>query len=190
MKGYLILLLIICLSCSTKEGNKNQAEASEIDTIVAHAPDSATAKTVLKKSDTTISVLVLPAYDEIANGGASPDTQRILEKILSKHDTLKVLSFRLKILMGTPYHMVYDKQYCLPILKKIPSDIVVMSRIITKNEHEPGIWPWAYEVKIYNTLTGKQLKSIGGKNLKAEEFVKDISNQRRQLIRDIFNSFN
>jgi hypothetical protein len=191
IRSHVILLLIICFSCTTQKNNKNESIAPGKDSVSTHSKeDTVSADANREKHDTVISVLVLPAYDEIANGGASPDTQYILEKTLSNHDTLKVLPFRLQKLMGVRYQMVYDKKYCQPILDKVPTDIIIMSRIITKNEHEPGIWPWAYEVKIYNVKTNKQITSIRGKDLEAENFSRDINSKKDKLLADIFNTFN
>jgi hypothetical protein len=99
--------------------------------------------------DSLITVLVLPPYDEIANAGISPDTRLILERNLMNKNKIKVIPFPLKKLMNVPYEMVYDKKYCAPIIEKVKCDIIVMTQIITKNEMEPGIGPWAYKTKIY-----------------------------------------
>lgn len=186
-----ILFLLTCFSCTTQKNDKNESIAPTNNSVSTNSKeDTVLVKANPEKQDTVITVLVLPAYDGIANVGASPDTQYILERALSTHDTLKVLPFRLQKLMGVRYQMVYDKKYCNPILDKIPADIIIMSRIITKNEHEPGIWPWSYEVKIFNVRTDKQIRSIMGKDLEAEDFSNNINSKKDKLLADIFSTFN
>jgi hypothetical protein len=145
---------------------------------------------LLSAQDSTITVLVLPPYVEIIHTGTSPDTQEILERILNRKDKVKVIKFPLKKLMGTPYQMVYDKKYCAPIIEKIKCDIIVMTRIITKNELERGIWPWTYTTRIYNIKIGKQFDSIRGIDLDDKDFAKDIASKSDKLVDDIIRSFN
>jgi hypothetical protein len=148
-----------------------------------------TGKLIDITTDSTVKVLILPPYDEIANAGRSPDTRQIIESALTNNGQLSVLPFPFKKLMGVPYQMVYDKKYCRPILEKVDCDVVVMTQIITDNERNPGIWPWTYKILIYNTRTGKQLNSIQGDNLKAEDFQKDIDTKVHKLIKDIGLTF-
>lgn len=142
-------------------------------------------KAIDAPSDSTIKVLILPAYDEIANAGVSPDTRKILESALTKQKHFTVLPFPFKKLMGVRYQMVYDKKYCREILDKVDCDIIVMTQIITENERKPGSWPWSYRIRIYNTKTGIQLNSIKGDNLKAEEFQDDINRKVYEIVRGI-----
>jgi hypothetical protein len=140
-------------------------------------------------NDSTISVLVLPAYDEIANAGVSPDTRKILESTLANQRHLLVLPLPFKKLRGVAYQMVFDKKYCRKILEKVDCDIIIMTKIITENERKPGSWPWSYKIRIYNTKTGIQLNSIQGDNLKAEEFQDDINRKVHELVSDIGQTF-
>lgn len=138
----------------------------------------------------SLKVLVLPPYDEIAGLGASPDTQGILEDILAGKENLKVIPFPLKTLMNVSYQMIYDKKYCKPIIDRVPCDVIIMSRIITKNEHEPGLWPWAYRVRIYNTKTNRQVESISGSGFhEFSELRKDMVNKIDTLVKNIHQSF-
>ena len=140
-------------------------------------------------ADSSINVLVLPAYDEIANAGVSPDIQRILESILAGKGQISITRFPFKKLMNVPYQMVYDKKYCKPILAKVDCDIIVMSQIITNNERKPGIWLWAYKIQVYNVKTDKQLNSIEGQDLSADDFRADIESKIAKLIGDIERTF-
>jgi hypothetical protein len=140
-------------------------------------------------TDSTVKVLVLIPFDEIANAGVSPDTQRMIEKALAKQDELSVIPFPFKTLMGVPYQMVFDKRYCKPILEKVDCDVIIMTRIITDNEREPGTWPWSYKIRVYNARTGKQLDSIHGENLKSENIEEDILSKIEKLTQDIELTF-
>lgn len=180
------LLLIICVSCAGQRDSKKDPVSDEDSaTVDVQQP---VADTPVRK-DTIIRVLVLPAYDEIANAGVSPEIQEFLENALTGHDTVKVIPFPLKKLMGVPYQMVFDQKYCAPILEKVPVDVIVMSRLVTKNERKPGIWPWDYDVRIYNAITHKQISSISGKDLTEQEFPGDLNRQRNELIADILATF-
>lgn len=139
--------------------------------------------------NSTIKVLVFPPYDEIANAGISPDTRKILEASLAEKNRLAVIPFPFKKLMGVPYQMVYDKKYCKEIAAKVDCDVIIMTRITTNNERKAGIWPWAYEIRVYNVRSGKQFNSIHGKNLKTEDLSNDIKGKIQTLIQNIEATF-
>lgn len=141
------------------------------------------------KVDSIVTVLVLPPHDAIANAGASPDTRSILEAALSDNGILSIIEFPFKKLMNVPYQMIYDKEYCKPILDLVQCDVIIMTQLITVNERKPGIWPWSYEVKVFNTITGKQINSIGGVDLKPEEIQNDVVSKIKILIADIRGTF-
>ncbi len=145
--------------------------------------------TVTNPTDSTLRILVLPPFDEIANAGVSPDIRKIIESALIDQGQTSVILFPFKQLMGVPYQMVFDKKYCKPILEKVDCDIIIMSQIITDNERKPGIWPWSYKIRVYNARTGKQLNSIQGDNLKGEDFQNDISKKVDKLLKDIRQTF-
>lgn len=145
--------------------------------------------TVTNPTDSTLRILVLPPFDEIANAGVSPDIRKIIESALIDQGQTSVILFPFKQLMGVPYQMVFDKKYCKPILEKVDCDIIIMSQIITDNERKPGIWPWSYKIRVYNARTGKQLNSIQGDNLKGEDFQNDISKKVDKLLKDIGQTF-
>ncbi|HEY0652968.1 MAG TPA: hypothetical protein VGD65_07565 [Chryseosolibacter sp.] len=139
--------------------------------------------------DSTVKVLILPPYDQIANAGVSPDTRTILESSLSNKAQLSVIPFPFRTLMGVQYQMVYDKKYCEPIIDKVDCDVIIMTHLITDNERKPGTWPWHYKIRVYNTRTKQQLNSISGNNLKAEDIASDISSKIDRLIKDIGSTF-
>jgi len=143
----------------------------------------------INSTDSTVKVLVLPPHDQIANIGGSPDIRETIESALTDTDQLSVLPFPFKQLMGVRYQMVFDKKYCKSILEKVECDVIVMSQIITDNERKPGIWPWSYKIRVYNVRTGRQLNSIYGDDLNAEDFQKDIHSKVNELVKDIERSF-
>jgi hypothetical protein len=149
----------------------------------------ATAKLVSAQTDSMIKVLVLPAYDPIVNAGASPEIRTILESALTGKSGIAIISFPFKKLMNVPYQMVYDKKYCKSITEKVDCDIIVMSQLITDNEHRSGIGPWAYKIRIYNVRTDQQVNSIRAENLKAGDFERDIGQKISALIKDIEVTF-
>jgi hypothetical protein len=134
----------------------------------------------------TVRILVLPPYDEIANAGISPDTQKIIESALTRHRHLSVIPFPFKILMGVPYQMVFDKKYCKAILDKVDCDVILMTQLITDNERKQGSSPWAYKIRIYNVKTDRQRDSIHGEDLNAETISVNIGNNIEKLIKDIY----
>lgn len=140
-------------------------------------------------TDSVVNVLIIPPHDEIANAGISPDIREILETVLTNRGKLSVIPFPFKKLIDVPYQMVFDKKYCKPIADKVDCDIIIMTQIITDNERKPGIWPWAYKIRIYNIRTGKQLNSIEGKNLKEDDVQKDIVGKIDKLMTDIELTF-
>src|SRR5688572_13335881 len=77
-------------------------------------------------ADSTVEVLVLPPYDEVASAGNSPNTRKFIESILTGKRQLTVIPFPFRDLMDVPHQMVFDKQYCRSILKKVDCDIIIM----------------------------------------------------------------
>lgn len=75
----------------------------------------------------------------LQNAGISPDIRTIVESILYDQGRLSVIPFPFKQLMGVPYHKVFDKKYCKPILEKVDCDIIIMSQIGTNSERKPGV---------------------------------------------------
>lgn len=144
--------------------------------------------TVPPLKDSTVKVLVLPPYDEIANEGISPDITKIIGSALTKQSRLNVIPFPYKQLMSVPYQMVFDKKYCKPIIDKVDCDIIVMSQIATR-ERESGVWLWSYKIRVYNTRTGKQVNSIQGIDLRTDAIQSDINTRIDKLVQDIVLSF-
>lgn len=48
---------------------------------------------------------------------------------------------------------------------------------------------WSYKIRVYNVRTGKQLNSIQGDNLRANDIPGDVREKMDKLIRDVAQSF-
>ena len=107
-----------------------------------------------------ISILILPPFDEIANGGMSPDIQKLLEKQLSGDSGFSVIKFPYKKLMNVSYQNVFDKKYCKPIIEKVHPDVIIMTKLdhITEgSEMEKD--KWNLRIRFYFVKTNKQVNS-------------------------------
>jgi hypothetical protein len=155
-------------------------EANTIDTpIVNH----------IQVPQTKLSVLVLPPYDELANGGFSPNIQKQIETEIAKDSSLTVIKFPYKQLMKVPYQQVFDKKYCKPITNIIKTDIIVMSKL--DNVKKTGYVTsdkWNVRIKIYNTNTDNQINSnLKANNLTDYEIKQFITYKQKELVSEINN---
>ncbi len=69
-------------------------------------------------------------------------------------------------MMGVAYQGVFDVKYCMPIIKKVVVDYLVLSRF-DEEYHELNRTnrSWGYEVRIVNTHTLEQVNSMEAHNL-------------------------
>ena len=107
-----------------------------------------------------ISILILPPFDEIANGGMSPDIQKLLEEQLSGDSGFSVIKFPYKKLMNVSYQNIFDKKYCKPIIEKVHPDVIIMTKLdhITEgSEMEKD--KWNLRIRFYFVKTNKQVNS-------------------------------
>jgi hypothetical protein len=113
-----------------------------------------------KMPENKISILILPPFDEVANAGISPDIQKMLAEQLANDTGLSVIKFPFKKLMHVPYHNVFDKKYCKPILEKISPDIIIMTKldhITDENEMEKD--KWNVRIRLYFVKSNQQIDS-------------------------------
>jgi len=135
-----------------------------------------------------LSVLVLPPYDLVANGGFSPHIKNYLETEISKDTSLIVMEFPYKQLMKVPYQNVFDKKYCQPITDIIDSDVIIMSKLDLQFG-EMSIDKWSFQIRIYYPSSGKQINSsLKAENLSDVEIENIICNKRQELINEIKNN--
>ena len=139
------------------------------------------------KSDKTEkpTVLILIPYDLNANGGFSPDTQEIIENKLADNSEIKLIKFPLKKLMNIPYQNVYDRKYCEPILEKIKTDFIIMTKLNLENIlSSPRKWDLSF--RIYDVKKNEQFDSkLKGEKLTKQQIETKIKNEIEILINEI-----
>jgi hypothetical protein len=181
MRHLLIFLLILVTSCLNQSKPNNQLSLTDSTETLQPNKDFNQHK---------LTVLILPPYDEIANAGISPDIQQYLENELAKDSSIILIKFPLKKLMGVPYQMVFDKKYCKPIIDKIKTDMIVMSKIdqvlptgSMSNDK------WKIQFRIYNTNSETQINStVSSDSLTSDEIKDFLTLNRDRLIKEIINN--
>lgn len=198
MRAFISILTFITLSsCNnsdTQTIKDGQTETLAIDTTktnikTAIAVSSDT--TIIPKSTlTNLAVLILPPYDMIANAGISPDIQKYLESIFTTDTTLRLIKFPYRRLMNVSYQNVFDNKYCKPITDKIKTDIIIMSKLDqSTGTGDMTTDKWNFEIKIYNTKTGKQkISSLTGENLTSSEIENLINFKQQELFSETKNN--
>jgi hypothetical protein len=90
--------------------------------------------------------------------------------------------------MGVAYQGVFDKKYCPPIIEKVDVDFLILTRFdkeygeLTSSDE----MRWGYELKIVNTETLEQIKSINAHDLKDyKDIEKHIKDNIEKLKTDI-----
>ena len=160
---------------------------TNIKTAIAVSSDT----TIIPKSTlTNLAVLILPPYDMIANAGISPDIQQYLESIFTTDTTFRLIKFPYRRLMNVSYQNVFDKKYCKPITDKIKTDIIIMSKLDqSTGTGDMTTDKWNFEIKIYNTKTGKQkISSLTGENLTSSEIENLINSKQQELFSETKNN--
>jgi hypothetical protein len=181
LRNLLLLLLVTFTSCVNPSNQKKLASLT--DSKKTKLPD----KNFSQQKQT---VLILPPFDEMANAGISPDIQKYLEDEFAKDSSIILIKFPLRKLMKVPYQMIFDKMFCKPIIDKIKTDIIIMSKLdqvtpvgtLFNNK-------WIVRFRIYNTNSENQINSsIYADSLTSDELKKFIESNRDQLIREIRNN--
>ncbi len=180
-----ILITLILYQCNNPK--------TQITNIAKIYSDTITENSIVSKSESSrdsVSILILPPFDSIANAGISPNTNKILEDILTKTDGIKVLKFPYQKLQKTDYYMIYDKKHCKELLNYIKPDVFIMTLLRAENNNTFGNWPWYYQVKLYNVNSDKQLISIEGKGSSESDLERTIIANKDKLIHDILEAIN
>ena len=92
--------------------------------------------------------------------------------------------------MHVPYQNVFDKKFCKPILEKIKTDIIVMSKLdhVTRTGNMTTD-KWNFRIRIYNVKTNKQINSTVTGNDLTDRSIKNVLAKRQQnLTTEIKNS--
>ena len=181
MRRLLIFLLTLLTSCLNPSKPSNRTSLTD------------STKTLQSNKDFNqykLTVLVLPPYDEIANAGISPDIQQYLETEFAKDSSIILIKFPLKKLMGVPYQMVFDKKFCKPIVDKIKTDIIFMSKLDQVLRTGSMINDkWKIQFRIYNTNSEIQINStVSTDSLTTDEIKDFLASKRDQMIKEIINN--
>jgi hypothetical protein len=184
MRTTLIWIAILLMSCRVEH---TQSTGNDSTTLPVYEADTvATAKTDIQK----MKLLVVQCSNGYEFAMANYDFNPIIEESLRSKDTVEVIPFPYKKLMGVIYQGVYDRGYCKPILEKVEADYLIMTRFTGPHPDTPNSDSvvWGYETKILNTKTMNQKVSIGKSGF---ERYSDIEDHMRknigQLLTDIRN---
>ncbi len=145
-------------SCQEADKSSTKDKLDSLIIVNSHPADTTSTRPQISVAKPTI--LVLPPFDEMAGAGISPDIQKYIEQVISKDTGLTLIPFPLKKLMQEPYSNVYDKKFCQGILKVVPCDFMIMSRLEYKKR--TGYMEkdeWKFNIKIYDVKSGKQFSS-------------------------------
>jgi hypothetical protein len=185
MKALLTLTILFLLACNN---NSVTTDNTELKDDTAKPQQSLVDTPVKTKTNLTrLSVLILPPFDEIANEGISPNIQQILETTFSDDTTFTLINFPYRQLMTVSYQNVFDKKYCSPITDKVKTDFILMTKLnqATRTGQMTSD-KWDFEMKIYNTKTGKQfLSTVAGSNLTSTEIEKHIKSNQSDLFTEV-----
>lgn len=163
---FVVLLVFFLISC---DNSGNKTNAINRNGMISETKDSILSDSLKTKIKplSKLSVIVLPPHDENANEGISPPIQKYLESVILMDTSLTLIKFPYKQLINIPYHNIFDKKYCKPIIDVLKADVVLMSKIeqvtstgdLSKNK-------WNFQIRIYKTQANTQINSeLSGTNL-------------------------
>lgn len=195
-----ISIVTCTLLASCNNSNVRTIKDEKTDSSVVNTTKTNIRTTIAASSDTTkipestltnhLTVLVLPPYDLIANEGISPDIQNYLESIFKTDTTFTLIKFPYRRLINISYQNVFDKKYCSPIMNKIKTDIIIMSKIDQSIGTGNMITDrWNLKIKIFNTETGLQkLSNLNTNNLTRDEIENLLRSKQQELFRETKNT--
>ncbi|MDO6739490.1 hypothetical protein [Wenyingzhuangia sp. 2_MG-2023] len=182
--AFILLSITSFVSCKNQNHEKQHENLSvlNIDTL-----QSKKVETYFEKKADTLKIMVLPCWNHYTYGTYGYEVTPVIERELKRFKNLKVIPLPLKKLMDVPYQVVFDKKYCKPIIERVNTDILVLSRFdkeidpVRRNE-----MVWGYELKLVETKGMKQINSLNVHNLKRFEGIeKYITNNIETLVADI-----
>lgn len=181
--------LLTIIACNTTDKkNQNVTEKNNDSELL---DSSKTAKDVSLLNDSTIIDTLEIVVVQCANGYEyamhNYDFNPVIENELDKFENIKVKPFPYKTLMGVAYQGVFDKKYCPPIIEKVDVDFLILTRFDKRyDELNSAEMRWGYELKIVNTETLEQIKSINVHDLTDyKEIEKHIKDNIEKLKTDI-----
>ncbi|MFT5599828.1 MAG: hypothetical protein ACI9N1_000054 [Flavobacteriales bacterium] len=173
-KLFFILIIFFCIGTSCNSSNSNKRESLDstlkrdrisvlefTDTVNIHL-DSVTIPNKIK----TVDVLVVICYNGYEYAMQGYDFNPIIETELNKFESVNVIPFPYKTLMGVSYQGVFDIKYCDPIIEKVDVDYLVLTRFTGNrfqlNDKKEN---WGYETRIIDCKAMTQTNSLKASNL-------------------------
>lgn len=173
-KLFFILIIFFCIGTSCNSSNSNKRESLDstlkrdrisvlefTDTVNIHL-DSVTIPNKIK----TVDVLVVICYNGYEYAMQGYDFNPIIETELNKFESVNVIPFPYKTLMGVSYQGVFDIKYCDPIIEKVDVDYLVLTRFTGNrfqlNDEKEN---WGYETRIIDCQAMTQTNSLKASNL-------------------------
>lgn len=180
-KAICYILFILLLAACSHPGNVSN-DNKQADTVSVGIR-AVVANTIDTTKDSELSVIVMPAYDEIANAGISPNIRKCLETALASDSSLMLIKFPFKQLVNVSYQNVFDKKFCQPIVDKTKADIIVMSKLEqAARTGKMASDRWNFQLRIYNTRTGTQINSaVSGNHLTGNQ-IRDVIENKKQIL--------
>ncbi len=182
MKSYYVVLLILLLGCK----NNQKIETNAIENKIEKSEEVKTNESVkpyqeikqesnpiqsINKIENKTRIMVLPCangYDYETHGY---ELDIVLENALKKSMDIEIIPFPIKKMKGILYQGIFDKKDCIPILKKIDVDYIIMNRFIGEFDSQKQQY-WGYQTRILNTKSMKQAHSLGAKKIKVYDDLK------------------
>ncbi len=177
MRKLLLILLIAFLSaCNSSDQLKNDKFLKDSLFIIAkNTSIDSTSKQVIDDRK-KIAVIILPSYDQNANGDISPYVTKAIYKLLRADSSFNVIDFPYKILHD--YYNIYDKKYCTEIIQKVNPDIIIMSKIDFPLQRNGVYNNWDIEIKAYCPKKDTVFKIYSKKNITDAAFAeKDVEHK-------------
>jgi len=180
--AFVVLLVFFLISC---DNSGNKTNAINRNGMISETKDSILSDSLKTKIKplSKLSVIVLPPHDENANEGISPPIQKYLESVILLDTSLTLIKFPYKQLINIPYHNIFDKKYCKPIVDLLKADVVLMSKIeIVTSTGDISKNKWNFQIRIYNTQANTQINSeLSGTNL-TDSAIKSLLKDRQIVL--------
>ncbi len=182
-------LLFTIIGCNTT-GKKNKNVTKKYNACALIDSSEMTQDVSLLNKATIIAPLEVMVV-QCANGYEyamhNYDFNPVIGSELNKFENIKVKPFPYKTLMGVTYQGVFDQKYCSPIIEKVNVDFLVLTKFDKRyGELNSGKMKWGYELKIVNTETLEQIKTINAHDLNDYEAIeKHIEDNIEKLKTDI-----
>lgn len=169
----IFIMLLAILSCNST--TKREANSLVEKSIITQAtnPISTISSNNNLPEIKSLDIIVVQCANGYEYALHNYDFNPVIEKELNRFENINVKPFPFKALLGVSYQGVFDKKYCAPIIEKVDIDYLILTRFSNNYNHlKRTEMDWGYELRIVNTTTLEQINSIGAKNLKGYEQIK------------------